>query len=103
MPDRTVAIVDDHPLLAEGVAALLRRWGGFTLTATGNVADDILSITKTHQPNFMIVDLSMAGDVFQAISDTLKIAAETRIVVFTASTSTDDAIAALNAAPRATF
>jgi DNA-binding NarL/FixJ family response regulator len=39
----------------------------------------------------------MAGDVFQAISDTLKIAAETRIVVFTASTSTDDAIAALNA------
>ncbi|MGO4669753.1 response regulator [Bosea sp. 2YAB26] len=97
MPDRTVAIVDDHPLLAEGVATLLRRWGGFTLTATGNVADDILSITKTHQPDFMIVDLSMAGDVFQAISDTLKIAAETRIVVFTASTSTDDAIAALNA------
>lgn len=97
MPDRKVAIIDDHPLLTEGVAAQLNRWGGFTLAATGNAADDILAVAKTHQPDDMIIDLSMAGDVFQAISDTSKFAPETAIVVFTASVCTDDAIKALNA------
>ena len=95
MPDPSVAIVDDHPLLVEGIAALLKL-GGFTLVATGNVADHIVSIAKTHQPDVMIVDLNMAGDVFQAISDVLKIAPEAKIVVFTASASTEDAIKALD-------
>lgn len=97
MPDLSIAIVDDHPMLMEGIAALLKRWGGFMLAATGTVADHIVSITKTHRPDEMIVDLSMAGDVFQAIADALKIAPETKIVVFTASASTEDAIRALDA------
>ncbi|MGO4665283.1 LuxR C-terminal-related transcriptional regulator [Bosea sp. 2RAB26] len=100
MPDRSVAIVDDHPLLMEGIGALLKRWGGFALTATGNIAEDIVSIVRTHRPGEMIVDLNMVGDVFQAIADALKIAAETNIIVFTASTSPDDAIRALDAGAR---
>ncbi|MGH6782476.1 MAG: LuxR C-terminal-related transcriptional regulator [Sphingomonadaceae bacterium] len=96
MPERSVAIVDDHPLLMEGIAALLKRWGGFTLAATGNVADQIVSITRTHHPDQMIVDLNVVGDVFQAISDALKIAPDTQIIVFTASTNPDDAIRALD-------
>ncbi len=97
MPDRSIAIVDDHPLLMEGIGALLKRWGGFTLAATGTVADDIVPIMNAHHPDGMIVDLNMAGDVFQAISGALKIAPETTIIVFTASTSPDDAIRALDA------
>ncbi|MGO4737326.1 LuxR C-terminal-related transcriptional regulator [Bosea sp. 2KB_26] len=97
MPDLSIAIVDDHPMLMEGIAALLKRWGGFMLAATGNVADHIVSIARTHRPDEMIVDLSMTGDVFQAIADALKIAPETKIVVFTASASTEDAIRALDA------
>lgn len=100
MPERLIAIVDDHPLLMEGIGALLKRWGGFTLAATGNVADDIVSIAKSHHPDQMIVDLNMAGDVFQAISDALKFAPETKIIVFTASTNADDAIRALDIGAR---
>ena len=96
MPDRSVAIVDDHPLLMEGIGALLKRWGGFTLAATGTLADDIVSIIRMHQPDQMIVDLNMAGNVFQAIADGLKIAPDTKIIVFTASTSPDDAVRALD-------
>lgn len=100
MPERLIAIVDDHPLLMEGIGALLKRWGGFTLAATGNVADDIVSIAKSHHPDQMIVDLNMAGDVFQAISDALKLAPETKIIVFTASINADDAIRALDIGAR---
>lgn len=97
MPDRSLAIVDDHPVLMEGIAALLKRWGGFTLAATGNVADDMVSITRSHRPDDMIVDPGMAGDIYRAISDALRIAPTMKIVVFTASASTDDAIRALDA------
>lgn len=97
MPDTSIAVVDDHPLLVEGIAALLQRRGGFTLAATGSAAAHIMSIARTQRPDVMIVDLSMAGDVFQTISDVLKIAPETIIVVFTASSSTEDAIKALDA------
>ncbi|GAU87091.1 hypothetical protein BIWAKO_07044 [Bosea sp. BIWAKO-01] len=38
----------------------------------------------------------MAGDVFHAISEALKIAPEMKIIVFTASTNADDAIEALD-------
>ena len=100
MPDRSVAIVDDHPMLLEGIAALLKRWGGFTLAATGIAADDIVSIARTHHPDQMIVDLGMPGDAFQAISDAMKIAPGTKIIVFTASSSTEDAIKALDIGAR---
>lgn len=97
MAGRSIAIVDDHPMLMEGIAALLERQGGFTLTATGTAAGDIVSITSVHHPDEMIVDLNMPGDVFQAIADALRIAPETKIIVFTASTSPDDAIRVLDA------
>ncbi|GAU86155.1 response regulator transcription factor [Bosea sp. BIWAKO-01] len=92
-----MAIVDDHPLQRDGVATLMKAWGGFTLAATGSDASDIVSIARTHQPNHMIVDLGMPGDVFQAVSDALKIAPEMKIIVFTASTSPDDVLRALDA------
>lgn len=97
MPDRSVAIVDDHPLLVEGVSALLKRRGGFTVAAIGTVADHIVSITEAHHPDDIIVDLNMLGDVFEAISDAAKIAPGTNIIVFTASANTDNAIKALDA------
>jgi two-component system nitrate/nitrite response regulator NarL len=97
MSEISIAVVDDHPLLMEGIAALLQRKGGFTLAATGSGTDHIASIAAQHGPDAMIVDLNMPGDAFQAISDTSKAFPETKIVVFTASTNADHAIRALDA------
>lgn len=93
----SIAVVDDHPLLMEGLAALMQRKAGFSLTAAGSVASDIYSITAKHRPDAMIVDLNMPGDAFQAIKDASKTAPDMKIVVFTASTNTDHAIQALEA------
>ncbi|GAU85861.1 hypothetical protein BIWAKO_05809 [Bosea sp. BIWAKO-01] len=83
--------------MMEGVSALLQRWGGFTLAATGKAAGDIVSIICSHQPDDMIVDLVMAGDVFQAIADASRISPKTKIIVFTDSANADDAIRSLDA------
>ena len=93
----SVAVIDDHPLITEGIAALMQRKGGFIVVAKGSAAEHIAAISEAYHPDAMIVDLSMPGDVFQAISDTVKVDPELKIVVFTASTSTTDAIHALDA------
>ncbi|RDJ27263.1 DNA-binding response regulator [Bosea caraganae] len=93
----SIAIVDDHPLMAEGIASVLQRRAGFAVAATGSNAGDILSIAANHQVDAIIVDLNMPGDVFQAIADTCRDMPGTKIVVFTASTSTEHAMRALDA------
>ncbi|TCR68509.1 response regulator transcription factor [Bosea sp. BK604] len=97
----SIAVVDDHPLLMEGLAALMQRKPGFSLTAAGAAASDIYAITAKHRPDAMIVDLNMPGDAFQAIADAARAAPEMKIVVFTASTNTDHAIHALEAGAKA--
>lgn len=93
----SIAVVDDHPLLMEGLAALMQRKAGFSLTAAGSSSSDIYAITERHRPDAMVVDLNMPGDAFQAIADAARAAPEMRIVVFTASANTDHAIRALEA------
>ncbi|AZO81842.1 MULTISPECIES: response regulator transcription factor [unclassified Bosea (in: a-proteobacteria)] len=93
----SIAVVDDHPLLMEGLVALMQRKVGFSLSAAGSDAGDIYSITEKHRPDAMIVDLNMPGDAFRAIKDATKTAPDMKIVVFTASTNTDHAIQALEA------
>jgi DNA-binding NarL/FixJ family response regulator len=93
----SIAVVDDHPLLMEGLVALMQRNVGFSLVAAGSDANDIFSIAEKHKPDAMIVDLNMPGDAFRAIKDAAKAAPDMKIVVFTASTNADHAIQALEA------
>ncbi|HEV7257715.1 MAG TPA: response regulator transcription factor [Bosea sp. (in: a-proteobacteria)] len=97
MADTTIAIVDDHPLLMEGVAAVLGRRPGLSVVGTGSSAADILPLATAHQLDAIVVDLNMPGDTFLAIKDLRAAVPQTRIVVFTASTNTEHAIRALDA------
>ncbi|GGH19462.1 DNA-binding response regulator [Alsobacter metallidurans] len=92
----SIAVVDDHPLLVEGIAALMVRKGGFSIAETGSCAADIEAIALRLQPDAMIVDLNMPGEVFGAIKRVVDAAPGVKIIVFTASTSADDAVRALD-------
>lgn len=93
----SIAIVDDHPLLAEGIAAVLARRDGFVVTEIGASAADIARILGRGLCDVLIVDLNMPGDVFGAIAALRDMAPSSRVVVFTASTDTDHAVKALSA------
>jgi two-component system nitrate/nitrite response regulator NarL len=97
MADTRIAIVDDHPLLMEGVAAVLGRKPGLNVVGTGCCAADIVPLATANQLDAIVVDLNMPGDTFLAIKELQAAFPRTRIVVFTASTNTDHAIRALDA------
>ncbi len=93
----SIGLVDDHPLMIEGIVALLSRAQGLNVLTTGSTAKDIIDISSRFHPDVIIVDLSMAGDVFEAIAASVRIAPDTKVVAFTAATGVDSAIRALDA------
>jgi DNA-binding NarL/FixJ family response regulator len=93
----SIAIVDDHPLLAEGIATVLARRENYAVVEMGASATDIVAILGRSACDILIVDLNMPGDVFAAIAELREIAPDCRVVVFTASTETEHAAKALGA------
>lgn len=92
-----IAFVDDHPILLSGLVSLFSEMADYMVVATGNCADDALKIEDTHKPNVLFLDLSMPGDVFAAISKIAECSKKTKIIVFTAFSSVDSAMRALDA------
>jgi DNA-binding NarL/FixJ family response regulator len=93
----SIGLVDDHPLMIEGIVALLSRAPGLKVLSTGSTARDIIDISLRFHPDVIIVDLSMSGDVYAAIATSIRISPNTKVVAFTAATGVDSAIRALNA------
>ncbi|MBR1123476.1 response regulator transcription factor [Bradyrhizobium lablabi] len=93
----SVGLVDDHPLMIEGIVTLLSRAQGLEVLSTGSSAGDLIDISSRLQPDVIIADLNMPGDVYAAIASSIKISPNTKIVAFTAATGVDTAIRALDA------
>lgn len=91
----SVALVDDHAILLEGMVSLYSEMDDIEIIGQGESADDALAIVSELRPNVIVVDLNMPGDALAAISSIVRDHPETRIVVFTATESIDLAVKAL--------
>ena len=92
-----VVVVDDHPLLREGVARCLNESEKFTVVGEGANADDALRLAGELAPDVMLVDVSMPGNGLSAAAKISEAAPEIKIVMLTVSEADDDVIAALKA------
>ena len=92
---KTIAFVDDHPVLVSGVSAIFADDDEFQVVAEGGCADEALKIAALHRPDVIVLDLNMPGDVFAAIADVRRISPGTRIVAYTASVEIDTAVKTL--------
>lgn len=96
-PARTaVAVVDDHPVTREGVAALVSGLPGFTVTSTGAGPEAL----GTQPPDIVIHDLYL-GDGEPAVASVERLStAGVKVVVVSASRRPDDVLAAVRAGAR---
>jgi DNA-binding NarL/FixJ family response regulator len=96
MPQKkTIAFVDDHPVLVSGVAAIFADDDEFQVIAKGGCADEAIEICALHRPDVIVIDLNMPGDVFAAIADISRTSPRTRILAYTASVEIDIAVKTL--------
>jgi len=52
-------IVDDHPMILEGLRAMMNQIGYVHLIATANNAYEAMELIKTHQPDMVLTDINM--------------------------------------------
>jgi DNA-binding NarL/FixJ family response regulator len=56
-----VALVDDHPIVLQGLQHLFERHDDFTVVATCQDAESALAAVRDQRPDVMVLDLRMPG------------------------------------------
>ena len=65
-----VLIVDDHPIVREGIAQIIRRAGGMEVCAEADCPEKALHAVSTSKPDVAVVDLALsAGSGLSLIRD----------------------------------
>ena len=97
-----VLSVDDHPLLREGIAALINNQPGMTLVAQASNAQEGITQFRTHQPDVTLMDLRLPDksgiEAMKAIREEFP---DARVIVLTTFEGDAEIQRALEAGARA--
>lgn len=93
----TVAIADDHPLFLLGLKDLLSSEPFIRIVGEANSAVSSVDLIASTAPDIALLDLSMPGDIFEAVAKISETAPRTRIIIYTAYCNIDSAVRALEA------
>jgi DNA-binding NarL/FixJ family response regulator len=90
--------VDDHALIRAGIRALVQNLG--SIEVIGEAADgrEALALTKTHQPDVVLMDISMAGlNGLEATARIVKSYPNVRVLILSAHSNEEYVHQALRA------
>lgn len=76
------AIVDDHPLVRQGVRMTLEDEPEFEVVAEGVCGNDAVAIAREHRPDVMLVDFSMPQGGIESILAVLSVHPAAKIALF---------------------
>ena len=91
-----IAIVDDHPMVREGVAHVIGAEQDLQVVAQGATADDAVEIVKLHGPDILILDVSIPGGGIAALKTIMKLDENSKILMLTVSDDEADVFNALD-------
>jgi DNA-binding NarL/FixJ family response regulator len=96
-----VMLVDDHPIVREGLAAIIERRADMTVVAEADNGREALDRYREHRPDVTLMDLRMPEmDGVAAIQTIRKDFPEARILVLTTYDGDDDIYRALHSGAR---
>jgi two-component system NarL family response regulator len=98
MPDRiSVLIVDDHPAVRMGLAAMLSVDHRFEVVAEAGDAEGAVQSTEEHSPAVVLMDLRIPGGGVEATIEILDRRPETRVLMITTFDGDEDIHRAIHA------
>ena len=98
MPDRIrIAAVDDHPMLLDGIRRALRRCRDIEIVAHGTSAAEAVEIVREHEPDVVLLDITMPGNGLAAARQIKDQGSSTKIIMLTGTDTEQQVEAALAA------
>jgi DNA-binding NarL/FixJ family response regulator len=80
-----IVVVDDHPVVREGLVAVLEDEVDFQVVGAADSAEDAVVLAARERPDVVLLDLELEGqDGVQALPRILATAGHPRVLVFTA-------------------
>jgi DNA-binding NarL/FixJ family response regulator len=96
-----VLICDDHPVVRQGLSALLSSLEGFEVVAVADNGRDAVKEAVIHRPDVALMDLQMpGGDGFTALRELAKVAPSVAVCVLTMFDDDDSLFTAMKAGAR---
>jgi DNA-binding NarL/FixJ family response regulator len=93
-----VVLADDHPLILEGIRALIENAPGMEVVGEATNGDDAVSTVLSEHPDVAILDVRMPGiDGVEATRRILRDRPQTRVIVLSAQADAETAVQALRA------
>lgn len=93
----TVILADDHAILSEGTASVLKDYDHFELLGKATDGEEALRLVVEHQPDVLVSDITMPGkSVFDIVEDIEKRKLKTRVLIFSVHDTPDYVFKALN-------
>lgn len=92
-----IGVIDDHPLLLEGMLSVLRQQRDFDVVGTGRTMLEAVALAQTHKPEVMLLDIGIQGGGIEAAHQISKLEPAAKLIMFTASDRPDHVNASLAA------
>lgn len=94
-----VMVVDDHPLIRVGIAAIVNARPDMTVVAQADSGEDAVALFAKHRPDVTLMDLRLPGNIggVEAIAAIRKSAPQARFIIVTTYEGDEDIHRALEA------
>ncbi len=93
-----LAVIDDHPIVREGLVAVLSDDAGFQVVGAAASAEDGLRLVQQERPDVLLLDLELPGaSGIDALPGLLEASPDTKVIVFTAYDTEERVLGALRA------
>jgi two-component system, NarL family, nitrate/nitrite response regulator NarL len=63
-----IVVVDDHPIIREGLVSILGREADMAIVGIGGTARDAVELAEQHLPHVMLLDVNMPGSGLSALT-----------------------------------
>ena len=93
-----VLLVDDHPVMRDGLQQLLERTGEFEVVGHAGDGEEVERMAKELVPDLVVMDVLMPGrDGIEACREIMDVLPDVRVLILTASTEKNAVIEAVAA------
>jgi DNA-binding NarL/FixJ family response regulator len=92
-----IGLIDDHPLLLDGILHALQKKSDFEIIGTGQTMAEAMALAQSLKPEVMLLDVGINGGGIEAARQISKTQPDIKLIMFTASDRPDHVNAALAA------